>query len=85
MISASGGLELLQIVLEQDIGRCASEDAEPEGVGHEALCQQGRWAPNGGGLEDPTSIREGNECQHKGTSASEDAGPRREMDCEIPS
>ena len=35
----------------------------PEGDGHETVCQQGRWALKGGGLEGPTSIGEGNECQ----------------------
>ena len=30
----------------------------PEGGGHEAVYQQGRWAPKEGGLEGPTSIGE---------------------------
>ena len=34
--STSGGLKLLQMVLESDIGRCASEDAgPPRGVDYE--------------------------------------------------
>ena len=39
-ISASGELGLLQMVLELDIGRCANEDANPQGVGegNETFC-----------------------------------------------
>ena len=33
-----------------------TKEAELEGGGHEAVCQQGRWAPKGGGLEGPTLI-----------------------------
>ena len=31
IISVSGGLGLLQMVLEPDAGRCASKDANPQG------------------------------------------------------
>ena len=49
----------------------------PEGGGHEAVCQQERWAPKGCGLGVIHQLEEG-------TSASENAGPRRGVDCEIP-
>ena len=44
-ISASDGLGPLQMVLELDIERCASEVVVPQRSRHEAVCQQGRWAP----------------------------------------
>jgi len=46
IISVNGGLELLQMVLELDIGRCASKDAVPQ-RGWTSVCQQGRWASKG--------------------------------------
>ena len=46
-ISASGGFGLLQIVSEPNTGRCASEEAEPKGGGHEVVCQLGRWSQRG--------------------------------------
>ena len=48
----------------------------PEGGGHEAMCQQGRWALKGGGLGGPTLIREGNEYQRRRWAS-------KGVDCEI--
>ena len=48
-----------------------------EGGGHEVVCQQGRWAPKGGGLGGSTSIGEGNECQRERWAL-------KGVDCEIP-
>ena len=45
--------------------------------GHEAVCQQGRWATKGVNWGVPHRLE-------KGTSANENAGPRREVDYEIP-
>ena len=59
-ISASGRLEPLQMVSEPDTRRYACKEARG---GHEAVCQQGCWAPKGGGLGGPTSIGLGNKCQ----------------------
>ena len=61
-IFASGGLGWLQMVLELDTGRCASEEAKPRrrwtwgGVPTRTLGSEG------GGLGRPTLIGEGNEC-----------------------
>ena len=45
-----------------------------EGGGHEAMCQQGCWAPKGSGFGgDPTSIVEKNECQ-QGHCAPKESG-----------
>ena len=41
------------------------------------MCHHGCWAPKGGELGIPHRLE-------KGMSASEDAGARRGMDCEIP-
>ena len=60
-ISASNGVGLLQMVIELDVKRCASEDVEPWWGGYEAVYQQGRETLNG--LGGPTSIEEGNKCQ----------------------
>ena len=49
----------------------------PERGEHEAMCQQGRWTSKGCKLGGPTSIEER-------TSVSENTGPQREVDCEIP-
>ena len=44
--------------------RCVSEETESQKGGHEAMCQQERWASKGGLIWwSPTSIRERNECQ----------------------
>ena len=42
VISVRSGLELLQIVSESDIGRCASKEAVPEGGRHGVVPQRGR-------------------------------------------
>ena len=42
-IFTSGGIRLLQMVLEQDVGQCVSEDAGPQGVNREIP----RWMENG--------------------------------------
>ena len=73
-ISVSGGLGLLQMVSEPNIGPCANEESKPapkEG-GHEAMCQQGRWVPKRDGLGVPYQLE-------KETSASEDAESRRRV------
>ena len=49
-IFVSGGLGLLQMLLELDTGQCVSKDNELEGGGHRAVYQQGHWAPKVGGL-----------------------------------
>ena len=41
-ISASGGLGLLQMISEPDIGDVPVRRLSPEGGGHKAVCQQGR-------------------------------------------
>ena len=53
------------MVSEPDTGQCASEEALPRRGGkHEVVCQQGCWAPKGGGFGGgPTSLGERNECQ----------------------
>ena len=65
------------MILEPDTRRCVSKETEPRRGGHEVVCQQGCWAPNGGGLEGSTSIDEGNECQ-RGCWAP------KGVDCKIP-
>ena len=47
-----------------------------EGGGHKAVCQQERWALKGVDWEVPHRLE-------KGTSDSENTGPRRGVDCEI--
>ena len=60
-IFVSGGLGLLLMVSKLDTERYASEEVESRKAGgHEAVCHQGRWAPNGGGLEGPTLVEEEN-------------------------
>ena len=77
-ISANGGFGLLQMVSELDTGRCASEETRPErgwtrgNVPARMLGTEGGWM--GGVLH----------RLEKGTSVIEDAGLRREVDCEIP-
>ena len=45
-IFARGGFGLLQMILEPDSEQCVNEEAEPRrGDGHEAVRQQGCWAP----------------------------------------
>ena len=51
------------MVLEPTLEDVPTRRLNPEGGGHEAVCQQGRWTLKGGGFEGPTSIGEGNECQ----------------------
>ena len=41
------------MVSEPDNRRCASEEAEPRWGGHEAVCQQRRWATKGVDWEVP--------------------------------
>ena len=48
-----------------------------KGGGHEAVCQQGCWAPKGVYWGVPHWLE-------KGTSANKDVGPLRVVDCEIP-
>ena len=64
------GFGLLQIVLEPDIGRYASEEAEPQRGGHRRVLVR-TLAPNGVDWGVPHRLE-------KGTSASEDAGSREE-------
>ena len=55
-VSAINGLGQLQMVSEQDIGMCASEDDRP---------------PKGGGLWDSTSVKEGERnIPYKGVETS---------------
>ena len=62
-ISTSGGLGPLQMVSEPDTeSDVPARKLSPEGGGQEAVCQQGRWVPNGGRLRGPRTIGEGNEC-----------------------
>ena len=75
-ISAGGWFGPLQMVSEPGTRR-ANEEAEPRRGGHEAVCQQGCWGPEGVDWGGPTSIGEGN-------STSEDAGSQKGVDCEIP-
>ena len=42
------GVGRLSIVSESDTRRC--KRLSPGGGGHDAVCQQGRWALKGGGL-----------------------------------
>ena len=72
-ISTSGGLLLLQMLSEPNIGRCASEGADPRRGrgrkgGHQMVCQRGRWALKRVDFEIPRRLK-------RGTSASENAGP----------
>ena len=48
----------------------------PEGGRHEAVCQQGRWAPMGVDWGVPHRLE-------KGTSAARTLGPEGGVDCEI--
>ena len=67
------------MVSEPDIGRCANKEAEPrKGV------DMRRYASRD---VEPRRGVDWGEVPHlleKGTSVSEDAGPRRGVDCEIP-
>ena len=45
------------------MGDVSARRLSPKKGGHELVCQQGCWASEEGGLEDPTLIGEGNECQ----------------------
>ena len=49
----------------------------PEGGGHEAECQQGRWAPKAGGFGKGSHID-----RRKGRVPARTLGPEGEMDCE---
>ena len=70
-ISTSSGLGFLPMVSKPGSGWYANKEAKPRrGDGHKVVCQQGHWISKGGGLEVPHRLK-------KGTSASEDAGPRR--------
>ena len=76
-ISAGSGLKLLQMVLEPDTGRCVSEETEPRRKWTRGGVLARTLAPKGLDWRVPHRLK-------KGTSASEDAGPRRGVDCEIP-
>ena len=45
--STNGGIELLQMVLEQDICDVPASRLSFKGYGYEAVCQQGRRGPKG--------------------------------------
>ena len=77
-IFASGGLGLLQMVSEPDIGRCASKDVEPR-----------MGVDNGRYVSEDVRPRREVDCEipqrwEKGTSANEDAESQKGVDCEIP-
>ena len=76
-ISTSGGLERLEMVSEPNTRRCASEEAELRRGWTRGGVPARMLASKGGGLGVPHQLE-------KGTSASKDAGLRREVDCEIP-
>ena len=56
---------------------CLQGGGAPKGSGHEVVCQQGHWVPKEVDWRVPHRLE-------KGTSASKDVGPRREVNCEIP-
>ena len=62
-ISASGGLELLLMVLQPNIGRCANEEAKLQRGWTRGGVPGRTLGPKGGWIGSPTSIGEGNECQ----------------------
>ena len=62
-ISASGRLGPLQMVLESDIKRCASEAEPRKEVDTRRYASKNVGPRRGCGLWDPTSIGEENECQ----------------------
>ena len=77
-ISASGEFGLLQMVSESDIGRWASEEAEPRRRVDMRQCVSKDAGPQ-------REVDEGVPHQlEKGKSARENAGTQRGMDCEIP-
>ena len=69
-IFVNGGLEPLQMVLEPDTGRCASEEAKLQRGWTRGGALKRKLGPIGGGLGVPHRLE-------KGTSASEDVGPER--------
>ena len=71
-ISASGGLELLQMVSEPDTRGCASKDARSP--------REVETISTSGGLE---LLQMVSKTDTRGC-ASKDAGSPREVDCEIP-
>ena len=76
-VSANRGSWSLQMVLEPDKGQCASEKAEPQRGWTRGDVLIRTFGSKGGGLGVPRRLE-------KRTSVSEDAGPRNEVDCEIP-
>ena len=62
-ISASGGLGPLQIISELGTEQRASEEAEPQRGWTRGGMPARTLDSEGGELEGPTSIGEGNECQ----------------------
>ena len=66
------------MVSELDIGRCANEEAEPQREVDMRRCTSKMLGLKGSGFGGGLHRLE------KGTSTSEDAGPRRGVNCEIP-
>ena len=54
----------------QTLGDVPARRLNPKRGGHKVVCQQGRWAPKGGGLGGPHRLE-------KGTSVNENVGSQR--------
>ena len=72
-ISACSGFGPLQMVVEPDTRRCASEEVEPRRGWTRGDMPARTLAPKRDRLGGPTSIGEGNECQ-RGRWASKGGG-----------
>jgi len=70
------GLDCYNWYQSQTLGDVPGRRLSSEGV-HEAVCQRGCWTLKEVDWGIPHRLK-------KGTSASEDVGPRRGVDCEIP-
>ena len=70
------GLGCYKWYQNQTTGDVSARRLSLEEGGHEAVCQQGRWAPKGMDWGVPHRLE-------KGTSARKDTGIRRGVDCEI--